>query len=122
MNCKKVKILIIDDEKAILKMLRKRLDRFGFAVDVAETAEGGINKINSNPYDLIFTDIKMPGMSGDDVFKYVQANVKKSIPIIAMSGTPWLLGNSNFDAVIAKPFSKEELMDTLSRFVQITQP
>lgn len=117
-----VKILIIDDEKAILEMLSKRLERFGFVVDVAETAEVGISKINSSPYDLIFTDIRMPDMSGDDVFTYVKTNVKKSTPVIAMSGTPWLLGNSNFDAVIAKPFSKEELMETVSQFVQIAQP
>lgn len=122
MDCLEVKILIIDDEKAILEMLSKRLERFGFVVDVAETAEVGISKINSSPYDLIFTDIRMPDMSGDDVFTYVKTNVKKSTPVIAMSGTPWLLGNSNFDAVIAKPFSKEELMATVSQFVQIAQP
>jgi DNA-binding response OmpR family regulator len=122
MNGLKVKVLIIDDEKAILGMLSQRLCRIGFVVDVAETAEVGINKINSSSYDIIFTDIRMPGMSGDDVFKYIKTNVKKSIPVIAMSGTPWLLENSSFDAVITKPFSKEELMETINQFVQIGQP
>jgi len=122
MNCRKVKILIIDDDSAIREMLSQRLSRFGFVADMVGTAEEGINKINSNPYDLIFTDIKMPGMSGDDVFKYVRTVIKKSTPIIAMSGTPWLLENSSFDAVIAKPFSKDELLDTVGQFVQIAQP
>lgn len=122
MNCPQTKILIIDDEKAILKMLNQILSRMGFLVNTAESAEEGINKINSNPYDLILTDIKMPGMSGDDVFKYVRNHLNKSIPIIAMSGTPWLLGNSSFDAVIAKPCYKKDLVEVVSQFVQIAQP
>ena len=64
----------------------------------------------------------MPGMSGDDIFTYVRTEVEKSIPVIAMSGTPWLLGDSSFDAVIAKPFNKEELLETIGQFVQIAQP
>ncbi len=124
MNRSEVKILIIDDEKALLKMLCLRLKKIGFAVDVdvAESAEEGIKKLHNTTYDLIFTDIKMPGMSGNDFFDYVKNNIEQSIPIIAMSGTPWLLGNSDFDAVIAKPFCKEELLNTVSQFVQIGQP
>jgi len=72
--------LIIDDEKAILKLLYKMLSRIGFLVDTAETCEEGISKINSNPYDLIFTDIKMPGMLGDDAFKYVRSDLNSARP------------------------------------------
>ncbi len=112
------KILVIDDEKALLQLLHRRLIKSGFVVDVAENAEEGIKKIHDIPYDLILTDIKMPGMSGNDFFNYVKDNVRQSIPIIAMSGTPWLFENSGFDAVIAKPFCKEELLNVLSKFVQ----
>lgn len=122
MNYRKVKVLIIDDDKIFLEMLKQRLSRIGFVVAVAGNAEEGINKINSNPYDLIFTDIKMPGMSGNDVFNYVRTNVKKSIPVIAMSGTPWLTEKSSFDAVITKPFCKEELLNVVNQFVQIVEP
>lgn len=119
MNCSKVKLLVIDDEKAILEMLRSRLTRIGFIVDVAESAAEGIKKIHNTSYDLILTDIRMPGMSGDDFFDYVKHNVEQSIPIIAMSGTPWLTENSDFDAVIAKPFFKKDLLGTLGQFVTI---
>jgi len=113
------RVLIIDDEKMILDMLSQRLSRMGFEVDVAANAKGGINKIDTNQYDLIFTDIKMPGMSGDDVLEYVRSNVKKTIPVIAMSGTPWLAEKSKFDAFIPKPFYKEELLNVVRQFVQI---
>ena len=119
MNFPQTKVLIIDDENMILEMLRERLTRLGLAVDVAESAEEGIKKIDNIPYDLVFTDIIMPGMSGNDVFEYVKTTLDRPIPIIAMSGTPWLTEKSSFDAVIAKPFCKEELMDVLSQFCQI---
>jgi len=57
---------------------------------------------SQSPYDLILTDIKMPGISGDEVLGQVKSQNKYSIPVIGMSGTPWLLEQSNFDAVIAK--------------------
>ena len=117
MNRQGSKVLIIDDENSILKLLTKVCNRIGLVVDVANNAERGINKINSNQYDLILTDIKMPGMSGDDVCKHVKANVNKPTPVIAMSGTPWLLGNSEFDAVIAKPFNQKQLLDAISQFI-----
>jgi CheY-like chemotaxis protein len=121
MNFLKAKVLIIDDEAMILEMLRERLTRIGLVVDVAESAEEGIKKIYNNPYDVVFTDIKMPGLSGNDFFEYVKISLDRSIPIIAMSGTPWLTEKSSFDAVIAKPFCKEELMNVLSQFCQIAK-
>ncbi len=118
------KILIVDDEKEILELLSQSLSRNGIFVDIdlAESAEEGIKKISDTPYDLIITDIKMPGMSGNEFFDYVKNNVEQSIPIIAMSGTPWLLENSTFDAVIPKPFNKADLLDVVSQLVQIAPP
>ena len=121
MNRSEVKILVIDDEKALLEMLRRRLTKIGFMVDVTESAAEGIKKIHNTSYDLILTDIKMPGMSGSEFFDYVKLNVAQSIPIIAMSGTPWLFENSSFDAVIAKPFCKEDLLTVIHQFIRQPQ-
>jgi CheY-like chemotaxis protein len=119
MNNAKFNVLIIDDEIMILEMLRERMTRIGLVVDVAESAEEGIKRINNIQYDLIFTDIKMPGMSGDDFYEYLKITLDRPIPIIAMSGTPWLTEKSSFDAAIVKPFCKKELMDVLNQFCQI---
>jgi len=113
------KILVVDDEKMILELLHSRLTKTGFVVDVAENAAEGIKKIHNNSYDLILTDIKMPGMSGNDFFEYLKTTLAQPIPVIAMSGTPWLTEKSSFDAIIGKPFCKDELLYVISRFVQI---
>lgn len=115
------KILVIDDEKMLLELFHRILTEVGLFVDVAESAEEGIKKNHTTTYDLIITDIKMPGMSGIDFFKYVKDNVMQSIPIIAMSGTPWLFENSGFDAVLAKPFCKKELLTVIRQFIHLPQ-
>ena len=119
-NCLHKRVLIIDDERTILELLRRFLFTIGFALDVevAENAEEGIKKILNTSYDLILTDIQMTGMSGNDLCDYVKNNLGQAVPIVAMSGTPWLLEHSNFDAVLAKPFRKETFLDIVCRFVQ----
>lgn len=111
--------MIIDDEKAILQLLCRCLPKISvdINIDVAESAEEGIKKIHNTTYNLIITDIKMPGMSGNDLFYYVKNNVEQSIPIVAMSGTPWLLDNSDFDAVLAKPFDMREMLGVVQQFI-----
>ena len=110
-------ILIIDDEPAILKFLVLCLSRRGYSVDTAETGEEGIKKIKVNNYSLIITDLIMPGLSGDQIYKFLRDTVKKTTPIIGMSGTPWLLGRNDFDAVLAKPCSIKEILKVINRFV-----
>jgi len=104
-------ILVIDDETSILMVLEKTLSRNGYAVDTAGSGEEGIRKIENKEYGLILTDIKMPGISGDQVLDHLRNKIKKSTPIVGMSGTPWLLESIGFDAVLPKPYYMKELLD-----------
>lgn len=110
-------ILVIDDEVPILNMLKKLLTRTGFLVDTAESGEEGIKKINSNNYALILTDIEMSGISGDKILHYVKNEKKSSIPVFGMSGTPWLLDQSDFNAVLPKPFSLKETVRVINHLI-----
>lgn len=111
-------ILVIDDETSILKVLKRTLSRNGYAVDIAADGEEGIRKIKNNEYSLIFTDIKMPGISGYQVFNYLRNEIKKTTPIVGMSGTPWLLDQSNFDVVLPKPYHMKDLLDCIIQFAE----
>jgi len=109
-------ILVIDDEPSILKLLKLCLSKNGYTVDTASNGEEGIKKIDANDYSLILTDIKMPGISGHQVFEHLRNKTRKTTPIIGMSGTPWLLNQSGFDAVLQKPSSQKDMLDSIKRF------
>ncbi|MCK5313379.1 MAG: response regulator [Desulfobacteraceae bacterium] len=111
-------ILVIDDEQPILNLLAKSLTRNGYTVDTVESGEKGIEKIEANNYSLIFTDMKMPGLSGEQVLQYLKYIQKNVTPVVGMSGTPWLLEQCDFDAVLPKPFSMKELLKITHQFVE----
>ena len=111
-------ILIIDDELPILNLLSKCLTRNGYTVDAVESGEKGIKKIISNNYSLILTDMKMPGISGEQVLQYSKKIRKNLTPVVGMSGTPWLLDKIDFDYVLAKPFSIKDLLKVTRKFIE----
>jgi DNA-binding response OmpR family regulator len=111
------KVLVIDDEKAISKMLAMALSRKGYDVDTAENGEQGVEKLHMADYALVITDMRMGKMTGDDVLLEVRQLKGERLPVIAMSGTPWLMDNSRFDAVLAKPYQLKDLFDLIRKFI-----
>jgi DNA-binding response OmpR family regulator len=57
-------ILVIDDDEAIRKSFKLALDEAGYRVDTAESGETGIKRAQQAIYDMIFLDLKMPGLNG----------------------------------------------------------
>lgn len=105
-------ILVIDDEKAILNVVQTALSRAGFEVDIALDGQNGLQKFNEGRFDLVITDILMPGIDGREVVKHIRNSEKPYTPIIGISGTPWLVENNQFDAVFTKPFPLEDLVNS----------
>ena len=82
-----MKILIIDDEKSIRLALKDILDDEGYQVDLAEDGKSGLQKAMEGKYDVIFCDIKMPGMDGMEVLeKMVAEGVESAIVMISGHG------------------------------------
>ncbi|MCA1794812.1 MAG: response regulator [Desulfotignum sp.] len=114
------KVLVIDDETAILRMLAMALSRKGYQVDTADSGEKGLKKLQSNDYGLVITDMVMGSMSGDDVLENVRELKGDSIPVIAMSGTPWLMDEHQFDAVLPKPYPLKLLFEIMENMLSPT--
>jgi len=106
-------ILVIDDEKGILQLMHQALTKFGHNVETADDGLEGIRKFDDGCFDIVITDIRMPVIDGNGVVAHIRKSEKQSIPVIAISGTPWLLGSDSFDMVLPKPFSLKKLIDSI---------
>lgn len=108
------KILLIEDERIMLKILEFRLKKEGYEVLIAEDGKIGLQMIESESPDLILTDIMMPYVSGLEIVNHVKNILNLATPIIILSAVglektvveAFSLGADDF---ISKPFSPEEL-------------
>ena len=106
-------ILVIDDEKGILQLMHQALTKYGHNVETADDGQEGIRKFDDGCFDIVITDILMPVIDGNGVVAHIRKSEKQSIPVIAISGTPWLLESANFDMVLSKPFPLKKLIESI---------
>lgn len=108
-----VRILIVDDEERLLRVLRLGLKPLGFDVATAESAEVALEHVFHNPVDIILTDVRLGGISGVEMI-YELERLQISIPIIVMTAfadVDTAVKSLKHGAVdyIRKPFTIEEL-------------
>ncbi len=115
----KAPILVIDDDPGSLFFLRFCLSRQGFSVDVADSGDKGIEKIKNKTYSAVITSIRMEPVSGIHVAAFLRSVLKKAIPIIGISETPWPIALDEFDAVLYRPFSTKDILRVLQGVVDI---
>jgi excisionase family DNA binding protein len=81
------RILVVDDEAAIRDLLSKTLALAEYDVDVAADGRSAVDRLRILPYDLLITDLKMPGVDGLTVIREAR-RLKADIPIIIITGFP----------------------------------
>ena len=107
------RILCVDDEEVILNSFRKVLVLDGYSVDTVETGQEALGLVQTHDYDFVFTDLKMPAMSGTDVAKSVK-HLRPDIDVIIITGYATVdsavecmkYGAMDF---VEKPFTESEL-------------
>ncbi|HET7376958.1 MAG TPA: response regulator, partial [Anaerolineae bacterium] len=80
-------ILIIDDEAALRQSLARILQMADFEVTTADSADQGLAFIQTTSFDLIFMDLRMPGMAGLDALKLIHANYP-NLPVVLFTAQP----------------------------------
>jgi len=114
MKPEKPSILIVEDEAKMRRLLELQLADEGFLARTAPDAETGLQILNKNPFDLVVTDFKLPGMSGLD-FLHAVKRIDAELPVVMM--TAYGTVESAVDAMkagasdyVLKPFSLAELV------------
>jgi DNA-binding response OmpR family regulator len=112
-NAKK-NILVIDDDKSILRTFTRILQKNGYVIDVAETGKEALEKAAKKNYDLALIDIRLPDMEGTDLLVKMQHSMRDSIKIM-ITGFPSLETgvkalDEGADAYLVKPVNPEELL------------
>lgn len=115
MNKEQLSILIVDDEPSILEFLSRLLSMKNCYVDTANNGMVALKKLEHIQYSAVITDINMPGLSGIELFEHIR--MKGTTPVIGMTGTPWLIKNTKFNAVLNKPFNRKELFEIIDRLI-----
>lgn len=117
------KILIIDDEPELCKIVQVRLAANGYEAISAENGLEGLNKaVKENP-GLILLDVMMPKMHGFDVLlKLKERPETKSIPVVMLTAKDDKESVSKAKSLgakdyITKPFNREALMDTVRKYL-----
>jgi len=118
-NYNKKKVLIVDDNKLNIKVARKVLSSLNFEIDECYNGQECLDKIkNGQKYDLILMDIMMPVMSGSTALQKLKEQENFNIPVIALTadtiaGAKEKYIEEGFKDYLAKPFSKEQIMEKL---------
>lgn len=108
-------VLLVDDSAFVRKALRMTLSGRGFDIDVAASAREGLAHVAQKKYDVILSDLNMPGMSGIDFLKAVRAT-DADVPVVLMTGTPTV--ETAVDAIEFRAYrylSKSVGMDVLDQ-------
>ena len=111
---KKKSILIIDDDKSILRFFALILKKQEFETDIAETGEEAITKISNRSYDLALIDVKLPDIDGIDLVGKLNSK-KPNLKKIVITGFASIEDgiralDSGADAYLVKPVKPEELV------------
>ena len=107
-------ILVVDDDKSILRTFTRILQKNGYEIDTAETGKEAIEKADKKCYDLALVDIRLPDMDGTDLLVKIKKQLQNTIKIMITgfpsieSGVKALDGGA--DAYLVKPVKPEELL------------
>ncbi|WP_142786341.1 response regulator transcription factor [Changchengzhania lutea] len=109
----KKRILIIEDNPMVVKSLEFKLIKDGYTVIISEDGRDAMEKLKTEDFDLILTDLMLPFISGSEIIEYIKQNIP-GLPIIVLSTSTqediiteaFTMGVEDF---ITKPFSPNEL-------------
>lgn len=119
-------ILVVDDNKMNLFVVKRMLEPYHILIDTAESGKEALDKVLQKRYALIFMDCMMPEMNGIETLKHLrrsEATYCKEVPVVVMTanaikGAREELLAEGFDDYIAKPYTGKQLEEILGRYLR----
>jgi two-component system alkaline phosphatase synthesis response regulator PhoP/two-component system response regulator VicR len=121
------KILVVDDERHIVRLVQVNLEKVGYQVITAYDGVEALEQVGKEKPDMVILDVMMPRMDGFEVLKKLQADAKtRDIPVIMLTAKAqdadifrgWSSGVSSY---LTKPFNPRELLTFVERIFQSMQ-
>jgi CheY-like chemotaxis protein len=118
------KILVVEDDPDIMRILMHTLTNAGFQVVQAYGGEDAIRKFSQHKPDLVLTDLSMPKVSGVEVIYAIKSDPEtQHIPVIAVTAHVWdgiaqSAGQVGCDAYISKPFTTKQILHEVYRHLK----
>jgi DNA-binding NtrC family response regulator len=112
------RVLVLDDERIVRELIVEILRRSGYEVVPAEDPEVALDLVATDAFDLLVTDVVMPGLSGLDVLERVRS-LRPELPVVVVTGagTYQTLATAverGAAATITKPFTHAELREAVA--------
>jgi DNA-binding response OmpR family regulator len=107
-------ILVVDDDKSILRTFSRILQKSGYEIDTAETGKEAMEKTENHHYDLALVDVRLPDIDGTELLAKLKKQLQQTIKIM-ITGFPSLETgvkalDEGADAYLVKPVKPEELL------------
>ncbi len=121
----KANILVVDDEEIVRSLFKSTLGESGHRVTTAEAAAEGLELVKQQDFDLVFLDLKMPGMDGAELFRQIKL-VRPKLPVTIITGYPdsdimaRALAQGPF-GVMNKPFGESDIIAAVTNFLGLTK-
>lgn len=116
------RILIVDDEAAIRRLLRMKLAKAGYICEEANSAEQALNKLESNYFELVLLDVSMPGKSGIDILPEIKSNHRDTMVIMATAVAESSIAiecmKRGAEDYLCKPFNLEDVNISVERAME----
>lgn len=116
------KVLIVEDEAVMVKLLENALTQNGYEVFSVSNGQEGLQAVQKNEPDLIISDIMMPIMDGFTFYRELKANeATASIPVLILTDRTQMedsFGALGADDFIPKPFEPEALLSKVSQLLK----
>ena len=115
------KILLVDDDPTLIKLVQSYLESQGFTVFTSSDGEAGIEQLKKQKVDLIILDVQMPKMNGYTfIFEMKRIEHTKSVPVIVLTAKEGMAEVFKIEGVkeyLNKPFQPETLLKSVNKYI-----